>query len=236
MANGTADGFWLVGGEVGFDRTTRGRWCGDQAHLPHAGKRHVEGAGDGCGTEGEDIHLGFHCLDFLLLVHTKALLLIDNEQSQLAEAHLLAQELMGADNDINFPCGQFLDDLLALLSRAKAIQQRHLDGIGGEAFFQGVVVLLRQNGGGGEERDLFAAHHRLEDGTQGDLGFAEADIPANETIHGTIGLHIPLHVLDCLQLVGGGLIGEGFFQFLLPGHIQRKGIALLLRPLSIELK
>ncbi len=45
-------------------------------------------------------------------------------------------------------------------------------------------MLFCKDGGGAEEGDLFAAGDGFEGGADGDFGFAKADVPADEAIHG----------------------------------------------------
>ena len=90
---------------------------------------------------------------------------------------------MRADDDIDAPVAQALERLALLGRRAKAGE--HLDGdrVVRHALAEVVVVLLREHGGRHEDGDLLAAHHRLERGADRDLGFAEADVAADEPIH-----------------------------------------------------
>jgi hypothetical protein len=83
-------------------------------------------------------------------------------------------------------------------------------------------MLLGQDGGGDEHGHLYAVHHRLEGGSQSDLGFPIADVAADQTIHRPGTLHVLLDFLDGAQLVIGFDVGEGAFQFALPRRIGRK--------------
>jgi hypothetical protein len=221
---------------VGLDGTAGGGRRGDQAHFPHAGEGHVEGAGDGGGAEGEHIHLSFEGFDFLLLIDAKPLFFIHHQQPQVFELHGFAQQLMGAHHHIQFPGFEPLQNGLLFLGGAEAVQQPHLNRIGGKALLQGVVVLLGEDGGGGQQGHLFFGGDRFEDGPYRHLGFAKAHVAAHQTIHGAIALHVQLHILHRLELIRRGLIGERVFQLLLPGHVGGVGEALQLGPLGVELQ
>jgi hypothetical protein len=65
-------------------------------------------------------------------------------------------------------------------------------------------MLLGEDGGGGQHRHLFVGVDGFEDGADGDFRFAEADIAADETIHGAIALHVQLHILHRFELIGVG--------------------------------
>ena len=142
---------------------------------------------------------------------------------------------MGAHHHIHGACGQAFLDHLALPGGAEAVEQAHLEGIGGEAFGERAPVLLGQHRGGGQHRHLFAGRDGFEDGADGHFGFAEAHIAAHQPVHGLGLLHIAFHIADRLHLVGGGLVGEGVFEFALPGAIGGEGKARRLVALGVEL-
>jgi hypothetical protein len=143
---------------------------------------------------------------------------------------------MGAHHHIQFPGFQPLQNVLLFLLGAEAVQQPHLNRVGGKAFLQGVVVLLGEDGGRGQQGHLLASGDRLEDGSNRHLGFAKAHIAAHQTIHGAVALHIPLHILHRLELIRRRLVGERVFHLLLPGHVGGVGEALHFGPLGIELE
>ena len=93
----------------------------------------------------------------------------------------------------------------------------YLDGIGGETFRQRAPVLLGQDRCWGQHGHLLARRDGLEDGPNRHFGFAETDISADETIHGLLFFHVPFHIGRGLELIGGEFVGEGFFEFALPG-------------------
>ena len=77
----------VPGGDEGLDRVARHRRGGDDRQVAQPGHGHVEGAGDGGGGEGEDVHLGAQGLEPLLVAHPEAVLLVDDDQPQVLEAH-----------------------------------------------------------------------------------------------------------------------------------------------------
>jgi hypothetical protein len=70
-----------------------------------------------------------------------------------------------------------------LLRGAEAREQFHAHRVVGHALAEGVEVLLRQHGRWYQYRDLPPIHHRLERRADGDLGFAEADVAADQAVH-----------------------------------------------------
>ena len=89
---------------------------------------------------------------------------------------------------------------------------------------KGLEVLLREHGRGREHGDLFAFHHRLERGADRDLGFAEADVAADQAIHRARFLHVALRLGDRFQLIGRFAKGKGMLEFELPFRVGAKGV------------
>ena len=81
-------------------------------------------------------------------------------------------------------------------------------------------MLLHEQRGRHENRHLFAVLDGFEGGAYRDLGFAEADIAANQAVHRHRLFHIGLDFVDGGQLVGGLLIREGVLEFLLPRGVR----------------
>ena len=98
----------------------------------------------------------------------------------------------------------------------EATEHRHLHGKAGEAVAQGGEVLTREQRRGHQHRRLLAVLDRLEDRAYRDLGLAEADVGADQSVHRTRQFHVGLHVLDRLGLVGGQRVGEEVLHLALP--------------------
>ena len=88
-------------GNEGFDREARFRRGVDHAHVPHAGQRHVQCAWDGRGAQRQHVHLGPHLLEPFLMGHAEAVLLVDDDQAEVLEAHVLLQDPVRSDYDIH---------------------------------------------------------------------------------------------------------------------------------------
>ena len=73
---------------------------------------------------------------------------------------------------------------------------------------------------------MFPGHHRFEGGADGDLGFAKADVPTDQAIHGSLVFHIGFSGRDRGDLVGGFLIEKGVFKLGLPLGVCGEGEAL----------
>ncbi len=89
----------------------------DGAQVAHAGQAHVQGARDRRGGERQHVHLGAQLLDALLVRHAEALLLVDDQQAQVLERHILAQQAMRADHQVDAAVRQARQNAI-LLRRA----------------------------------------------------------------------------------------------------------------------
>ncbi len=96
-------------------------------------------------------------------------------------------------------------------------------------------MLAREQGRRHQHCGLEAVLHRFEDGPDGDLGLAEADIAADEAVHRSGVFHVRLDVGDRLQLVVRLWIGEGLLQLGLPGRVRGEGVPRRRRPALVEL-
>ena len=59
------------------------------------------------------------------LLHTKAVLFVDANQAQATELHRVFDQRMGADQDFQFPGGQFAQEFAAFGSTGRSGQQFH---------------------------------------------------------------------------------------------------------------
>ena len=69
-------------------------------------------------------------------------------------------------------------------------------------------MLAREERGRHHDGDLLAGEHREQACPQGDLGLAEADIAADQPVHGAAAGEIVEHGIDAGGLVLGLLVGE----------------------------
>ena len=142
-------------------------------------------------------------LQLLLLEHAEALLLVDDEQPQALELHPLGQQGVGADHQVDGAAPEPGDDALLFLAGDQARQHGQAQREAGQAALEVAVVLQGQDGRRAEEGHLAAVGHGAQGGAQGHLGLAEADVAADQAVHGKIGLHVGQHLADGLLLVLG---------------------------------
>ena len=84
-------------------------------------------------------------------------------------------------------------------------------------------------------RHLLRVASRLECRAYGYLGLTEAHIAAHQTVHRATALHIGLHIIGRLQLVGRILIEEARLQLMLHKRVGTESKALLMSPCGIQL-
>jgi hypothetical protein len=138
---------------------------------------------------------------------------------------VLGQQAVGADDDVDRAVGQSGQRLAGLGVVDEAAEHRDLDREAGEAVGEGGEVLAGEQGRGHQHGRLLVVLDRLEDGAHRDLGLAEADVGAHQAVHRPRQLHVGLHVLDRLGLVGRQRVGEELLHLALPLGVGAEGVA-----------
>ena len=175
---------------VGLDRQAVLRRRLDDRHVADADERHVQRARDRRRRHRQDVHLLAQLLDLLLVRDAEALLLVDDEQSEIAELHVLRQQAVRADDDLDLAGGEVLERLLLFGLRAEPADHVDAHRERGEALAQRLRVLEGEHGRRREEGDLLAFHHRLERGAHRDFGLAVPDVAAEQAVHRRRRLHV----------------------------------------------
>ena len=199
--DGVAEGRLVELDDGGLDRQPVLRRRLDGAHVARACERHVQRARDRRRGQREHVHRLPQHLEFLLVQHAEALLLVDDHQAEILEADIGLDELVRADDDVHRAGRQRRDHGVGLFFCTEPREQLHRHGELRHALDERVEMLLRQHGGRHQHGNLFAAHHRLERRADGHLGLAETDVAAHEPVHRLGLLHVPLGRLDGRPLV-----------------------------------
>ena len=214
---------------------TVGRRCLDDAQVARTHQGELQGTGNGRGGHGQGIHVHFQLAELLLDGDTEFLFFVDNQQAEVFELNVFTQNAVGTDKDIHLTVRKTLDNGLGLCRRPGAAQIFHTAGQAFQALLESLEMLIGKNGGGNEDGHLLVVRHRLESGTHGNLGLAEAYVAAYQPVHGAGAFHIRLYVGGRLALVGGILVNERRFQFPLQETVGAVLKTFLLAPLRIEL-
>ena len=211
-----------------------GRRRGDQAHVAHAARGHLHGSRNRRCRKREHVNLLAQVLELLLVLHAKALLLVDDHQAQVLGVHIGRKQAVGADEHIDRALGKRLERALLLRRGAEAAEHFDLEAKRGKTLKEGLVVLLGQNGRGAEHHDLAAGVHALKRRAQGDLGLAETHVAAQQAVHGLGRLHVGLDVGDGLQLITRLVVGKALLHLDLLGRVGRAGDACDRRAARIQ--
>ena len=223
--DGLAHQVGAVLGYEGFDGQTFLRRRVDDAHIADAGQGHVQGARYGRGGESQNVNLGAHLLEAFLVGDAETVFLVHDDQAEIVESDVLLEDAVGSDDNIGGAGFGGVNDFGLLFGGAETAQYLHLDGIGGEAFGEGGVVLLGQDGGRHQDGDLHTVVDGFEGGAQGDLGFAVAHVAADKAVHGLGQFHVGLDFIGGAELVGGFHVWERVFQIALPGRVGAETMA-----------
>ena len=233
-ADGLPDDAVVVVHHVGLDGQAFFGRRFQQAHVPDAHHAHVQGAGNGRGGQREHVHLFLHIFNGFLVVHAEALLFIHDQQAQIMEFHVLAQQAVGAHDHVQLAFFQLFQRFLLFGGSTEAAEHIHPHLKAGKALLDGVVVLLHQNGGGRQQGHLLSLHHSLEGGPQGYFCLAVAHVAAQKAIHVVGTFHVGLDLGHGLLLILRQLVGERILKFLLPRVFMAEGIAGVLGPAGVQ--
>ena len=102
---------------------------GDDRHFAHAGQRELQGARDRRRGQRQHVDLGAQLLELLLVRDAEMLLLVDDDQAEILELDRLAEQRMGADDDVDCALGEALFDAGELLGRDQPRRLRDVDRI-----------------------------------------------------------------------------------------------------------
>ena len=223
QANRRAHHIGVVLPHVHDHGTTPGRRCGDQAHVAHAARGHLHGSRNRRCRKREYVDLLAQVLELLLVLHTKALLLVDDHHAQVLGVHVGRKQAVRADEHVDRALGKRLKRALLLRRGAEAAEHFDLEAKRGKALKERLIVLLGQNGRGAEHHDLAAGVHALKRRAQGNLGLAKAHVAAQQAVHGLGRFHVGLDVGNSLQLVARLVVGKALLHLDLLGRVGRAG-------------
>jgi hypothetical protein len=99
-----------------------------------------------------------------LLLDAEALLFVDHDETEFLEGDRLAEQRVGADDDVHPPLGQALPGLVRLLGADQPGQLLDADREALEAAAEGLVMLAHQQRGRSDDRHLIPGHCDQESG------------------------------------------------------------------------
>ena len=172
--------------------------------------------------ESQRIDVDRQLRQLLLGRHAEFLLLVDNQQPQIAEYDLFAQNLVRADQDVDTASFEVGADLRHLFGRFGAVEILDPHGEVAQTLRKRAVVLQGENRRRHQHGDLLAVHGRLERCADRHLGLAEAHVAADQPVHRLVGLHVLLDGRHGRLLVGRVLPLERRLQLVLQIAVGRK--------------
>ena len=120
----------------------------------------------------------------LLLLRSEALLLVDDQEPEVGEAHALGDASACVPMTTRTePSASPARTVARLGAVAEAGQLLHPDVEPGEAAAEGLEVLADQDRGRRDHRDLLAGERGGACRAQGHFGLAEADVAADQPVH-----------------------------------------------------
>ena len=122
------------------------------------------------------------CLQLLqpfLVLHTEVLLLVDDEEREVAEPDRLGEKCVGPDDDVDRAVGDPCLDRSELLGPHQTRGLADLHRQPGEARREGLVVLAGEQRRRHDDGHLFPGHGGDESGPECDFGLAESDVAAD---------------------------------------------------------
>ena len=104
--HGLADGATGFLAHEGADGQAFLRRRGNDGKIADAFEAHGQRARNGRGGQREHIDFGTQVLERFFLAHAEAVFLVDDHQPEVAEFHVLRQQFVGADDDIDLAACQ----------------------------------------------------------------------------------------------------------------------------------
>ena len=193
----------------GLDRLAIGRRRFKVGDIADAEQAHVQRTWNRRGGKCQDIDGRSQALQPLLVFHAEPLLLVDDHQAQVFKGHVFLQDPVRADQDIDAAGGGTFEGIANLGLGSEAVDGFDREGKLGHAGREATVVLLGEDRGRDEHRYLLAGVDGLERGPDRDLGFAVADVAADQAVHRLALRHVVLDRLDGRELVWRLFIRKG---------------------------
>ena len=169
--------------DKGLDRQSSLRRGGDHRKITQAFQRHRQRARNRRRGQRQHVDFRAHSLELLLLAHAEAVFFVDDDQAEVLELDVLADQLVRADGNVDAAFVEANQRLRGFFGGAKARELGDFYRPVGETVGEGIEMLFGEQCRRHQHGHLFAVGHRDKGGAQRDLGFAETDVAADQTIH-----------------------------------------------------
>jgi hypothetical protein len=156
---------------------------GRHVQVPEHG--HGYRAGDRRGCHDQVVWIEFRTPQRRPLPHAEPVLFVDHHQSQAVERNLLAQQCMGADDQVDLPRCDRLFCLTALGGTQSTGQHRDPHPAGMQIASQRACVLACQHFGRRHQGGLESMRDGQQHGVFGDHRLATAHVAVQQAVHGS---------------------------------------------------
>ena len=192
------------------DGLASGRQFVDDGHIEVAVERHCQSARDGCGGHDEDVGSLAFLPQLGSLCYAEAVLLVDDDESETAELHVVLDDGMRAYQDVDASVLQTFLDGFAALALDVSCQQFDADGHLLEERAERLQVLLGKNLGWGHDACLATVVDGDEHYHECHECLAAAHVALQQAVHLPAALHVGMHLADDALLCFGQGKGQVF--------------------------
>ncbi len=179
-----------------------------ERQVARARHRQVERARDGCRRQRQHVRRRAQALEEFLVAHAEALLLVDDDEPEVAEGDARREDGVRADHDVARARGEALEGPLVRAARLEARDGFDPHGCAVEARGERLEVLLGEDGRRREDGGLFAVERGDVGRAHRDFRLAVARVAADQPVHRLRRGEIRLDGGDGGELVGRLLEGE----------------------------
>ena len=172
-------------------------------YIAYSAHRHIQRSRDRSCGQRQNVDISRHLLELFLLRNAKALLLVNDEKSEILEFYILAYKSVSSDDNVSLTTLELSQRVRLLFWRAEARDHIHVDRKRSHSAGQRLKMLKCQDSCGNEYRYLLSAKHSLICGSHCHLGLTKANVSAEKSVHRHGAHHIFLNVLDSRKLSVG---------------------------------
>ena len=191
------------------DRFAAGWQLVDHRHIEVAIDRHGQCARDRCRRHHQHMrHAGAFAPEACALHHAEAVLLVDHHHPQRAKLHIVLDQRMSANEDVQTPGHQFLMDQIALFLAGGSGEEAHIDAERSRHLAYRFEMLGGEDLRRGHQARLEAVVERHEHRHERHDGLARTHIALQEAVHLPSRAHIGANLAEHPLLRSGEREGE----------------------------
>ena len=197
----------FAGDAAGLDGLAARRQLVEDGDIEVAVHQQPQRPGDGGGTHDQQVGIRGLFGQQAPLAHTEAVLFVHDGQTQPGELHALAEDGVGAYDEVGLVVPDGGEGGAACGGLHAAGEQGYPHPEGGEQAVQVLGVLAGQDLGGGQQCGLIPGPDAGPDGRSGHQRFAAAHVALQKAVHGRFARHVGQDLFHGPPLCAGG--GEG---------------------------